>query len=525
VTVEQDGKQEGKQEGEQARDEGRVVEAEWLRLNRRMLGVHLKWLIPPALSIALYAIWTGGDLNKAALFRLGFFSALFVFVTMFQTVQLFTTRFRVTSELFEMRQGLLLRQHRSIPRDRVRRVDLAASPIHQLFRLTVLRIGTGQQHGGAAQEIKLAALSQTDALVLREELLRRSGEDSSGPGEDVDRPIAELDWSWIRYAPLTVWGALAMAAVAGAVVKVSDWFGLSLNGLFERLSDFFGALSGGEVVAVLVGGFVLLGGLSSLLVFTEQWWSYRLEREGVYTYRIRRGLLTTRQIAIDRRRIRGVEVTQPLLMRLVGAGRVEVIATGLDASDQDYTKLQVLTPAVPLAEANRIAAAIAEERTSPTSSARLRRHPTSALRRRLVRATAAAALPVAVLAALGMTVAPALLTVAWIVAAVLLPTALLIGLDAYRALGNAMSGGYLVTRYGALHRRTAALRRDGVIGWKFVQSPTQRMARLTTVSAITAAGKGGAYKVRDVGMPDGLGLAEEAVPDLLTQFLRRRPPS
>lgn len=509
----------------QAEQQVDTTEAEWLRLNRRMLGVHLKWLIPPALTIVLYAIWTGGDMNEAALFRLAFFSALFALVTVLRTVQLLTTRFRVTSELFEMRSGLLLRQHRSIPRDRIRRVDLAASPVHRLFRLTVLRIGTGQQHGGAGGEITLSALGNRDALALREELLRRS---AAAPGEqaadDAERPVAELDWSWIRYAPLTVWGALAMAAVAGAVVKVADWFGLSLNRLFEASSVFLSSLSGGEVVAVLVGTFVLIGGLSSLLVFAEQWWNYRLEREGLYTYRIRRGLLTTRQIAIDRRRIRGVEVTQPLLMRLAGAARVEVIATGLDVSDDDYTSLQVLTPAVPRAEADRIAAAIAEEESSPTKSARLRAHPRTALRRRLLRAVVAAAVPVAALAALGLTIAPGLLDAAWILALVLFPVAVLLGVDAYRALGHATAGGYLVTRYGALHRRTAALRRDGVIGWKFTQSPTQRLARLTTVSAITAAGKSGAYKVRDVGVSDGLRLADEAVPELLAQFLRRRRP-
>jgi putative membrane protein len=64
-----------------------------------------------------------------------------------------------------------------------------------------------------------------------------------------------------------------------------------------------------------------------------------------------------------------------------------------------------------------------------------------------------------------------------------------------------------------------ALQRSGIIGWTAKQSISQRNAGLLTLSATTAAGAG-AYSILDVGVSDGLLVAEQAVPDLLTPFLQ-----
>ena len=105
-------------------------------------------------------------------------------------------------------------------------------------------------------------------------------------------------------------------------------------------------------------------------------------------------------------------------------------------------------------------------------------------------------------------------------AVVSVPLAVALALDAYRGLGHALSGRYLVTRSGTVRRSTAALERAGVIGWTVGQSVFQRRAGLLTVTATTAAG-GGAYTVYDADAAEGLIFAAEAVPGLLEPFLER----
>ena len=61
------------------------------------------------------------------------------------------------------------------------------------------------------------------------------------------------------------------------------------------------------IVALLsAGGYIL------------QFWGFRLSRQGD-TLHVSRGLLTTRQTTIEERRLRGAEISEPLLLRWVGA--------------------------------------------------------------------------------------------------------------------------------------------------------------------------------------------------------------
>ena len=53
-----------------------------------------------------------------------------------------------------------------------------------------------------------------------------------------------------------------------------------------------------------------------------------------HSYHLRRGLLTTRETSIDDDRIRGVELGEPLGLRLAHGARLAVIVTGLNKKDR-----------------------------------------------------------------------------------------------------------------------------------------------------------------------------------------------
>jgi putative membrane protein len=109
------------------------------------------------------------------------------------TLRWFTTRFRITGERVELRSGLLFRNARSVPRDRIRSVDVTAGLAHRLFRLSVVKIGTGERtDGGESRELTLDAISSVEADRVRQRLLAPTGAaqvESSGvtvaPAHDV----------------------------------------------------------------------------------------------------------------------------------------------------------------------------------------------------------------------------------------------------------------------------------------------------------------------------------------------------
>ncbi|HEX2263441.1 MAG TPA: PH domain-containing protein [Pseudonocardiaceae bacterium] len=484
--------------------------ADWQRLDLRMLAVtplrQLAGFLPVIAVVVIIGVQQdlGGRLYGVAVGVL--------VVVLAGVLRWVTTRYRITSERVELRSGLLFRSARSIPRDRIRSVDVTAGPVHRLFRLSVVTVGTGERSEGVeSRELTLDAISAAEADRLRQRLL-----DASDASDSVDpdlqgataapssTELATLDWSWLRFAPLTASSLVAVGAVAGAFGQLVGELGAELadvGGVRERLS-VAPLWLGISAFAVLVLMIALLG---SVLIFVEAWWGFRLVREPGGTLRIRRGLLTVRSVSLEERRLRGVEVVEPLLLRAGRGARTGAVATGLGSGRG------TLLPPAPRDEAHRVSGVVLTEDPSPTRTA-LRRHPRVALRRRLARAV----LPVvAASAVLWLAAVPT--WVAWATLG-LLPVTVLLAVDAYRNLGHALTSRYLVTRHGAGMRGTVALQRAGVIGWTVSQSFFQRRAGLVTVTATTAAGSG-AYRVIDVRTADGLAVAERAVPGLLTPFL------
>ncbi|WP_158892409.1 PH domain-containing protein [Amycolatopsis anabasis] len=429
------------------------------------------------------------------------------------------TRYRVTEQRLEWHFQFVLKSRRSLPRERIRSVDLTANPLHRLFGLAALSVGTGQHEGSENSRLKLDPLARPDAERLRRELLRRA-EVTSADERSPEGVIAKLDWSWIRYAPVSfVAPALGLAAF-GLVLRVADWFGAQ-NGVIHWAIEFLGDIPLVAAIVILAVVAWIIGVIGSLGLFVEMWWNFKLEREPGGTLRVHRGLLTTRSISVEERRLRGVDVIEPIGNRLVGAARVDAVATGIRQRKEDEkTDYHTLLPPAPLDVANRVAADVLREEVSPTVAARLTGHPRAARGRRLRWWLGSVLVLVAVLALLGALLTEVLLHIAWISAVVGLPVAVLLALDAYRNLGHGITGRYLVSRHGAVRRSTVALERAGVIGWTVKQSIFQRRKGLLTLTATTAAGSG-AYSVFDAGEDEGLAFAEEAVPDLLGPFLER----
>ena len=83
-----------------------------------------------------------------------------------------TTRYRITPTVVEVRRGLFQRKHLTVPRDRVRTVDVSAHPLQRLLRLVKVQIGTGTSHHGA-EPLALDGLPAAAAAPLRAELLHR----------------------------------------------------------------------------------------------------------------------------------------------------------------------------------------------------------------------------------------------------------------------------------------------------------------------------------------------------------------
>ncbi|GII90199.1 PH domain-containing protein [Sinosporangium siamense] len=516
------------QQADPREGEPRGHEPGWERVDRRTAAVSAVYslAVVAPIVLAMSKFLADRDVPPAGIVAANAATALLVIgaTVAYDVVRWRKTVFRVTAGRVEQRSGVFVRTHLSIPRDRIRSVDITADPVRRVLGLATVTVGSGEHAGAEGSELRLDPLTKDRAEELRRTLLDRGERSRQEQSAEGDPALATLRWSWVRFAPLTVWSLVGALVAAGAVYKALDLIGLNLLSwdVTRRIWQELQEMPLWVAVLLVAGAATAVGTLGALALFAETWAGYRLEREAGGTLRVRRGLLTRKSLSLEERRLRGVEIAEPLLLRTGGGARVRVVATGLGAPREDqHEQVDALTPPMPRATARLVAAHVL--RTDPAAAFdRLSPHPPAARRRRYFTALVCTGLGFVAVAVLDtlFTWTPAW---AWAVPALTAPVALALATGAYRGLGHGLTGRHLIVRSGVLARRTVALDRAGVIGWQISRSPLQRRSGLLTIRATTAAGKG-VYELADVGTDQGLTLAAAAVPGLLSPFVERTGP-
>ncbi|MGQ0838802.1 PH domain-containing protein [Actinokineospora sp.] len=498
-------------------------EVPWQRLHIRVVWVDAVKLLVSMLPSVLATVVFDLDFSSGTfgLWPVIVVSALGAFSSLNDLLRWWKTRYRVTADRVEIHAGKLVRKHRSVPRDRIRTVDTHARLRHRLSGLRVVSISSGE----ARQSFKLDALDKRAAAELRRELLgnQAADDEAASPARDED-VIARFRWSWIFYNIFSIWalplGALMLWSAYWAFQVLNVDLLVALNSLigWNRLGVWWS-------IGVGVGGTFLVGFLAMALGFVSGNWKFHLVHtttDGGSALLSRQGLLKTREVYREDKRLRGIHISQPLFWRWIGLTETEVISTGLSSWSGGEMASTIL-PRAPIGEARRVARLVLPDGARPLE-APLRRHPRTALYRRLVWALTVPAILTAALAVLGST--GALPAWVWLIAAAMPVVTVPLAVVAYRSLGHTLDGEYLVLRCGLSRQTTAALQRQAIIGWKLRRSPVQRLFRLMTVGVSTAAGTR-YYQAPDIAVKNAISFTRESTPDLVAQFLEcptRNPP-
>ena len=473
----------------------------WIRLNPRMLLVHpLRELIRylPIIVLALIAGSVGGEP--------WWVYVLSGFGIVIGVLRWVTTTYRITDSHVQIKRGILNRQLLSVPRDRIRSVDVDSTILHRIFGLSVVKVGTGASHG--TDNLEFNAMRTEDVPAFRREMLSHVPKNVVVQSEGVEEPEpAEHNFSrwrpsWVRYAPFTLSGVSSIVVVVFFVLQTQFFE----NGLLTRLPVVKQGLSQVEhlpTLSLVVWASCILIVAASVVAVVRYLLSYSgfaISRVDQSTLHITHGLLHTRQITLDERRLRGILLSEPLSLRAVGGAWTHAIMTGLG---RQRGGVALLSPPGPRGEAVRIASEIVGVETALTET--LARHGRRAHRRRYTRAaTFAGVLALIALAAqlLGY-VTPAV----WWAFVVIVPWSAFLAWDRYRGLGHALLPGWVVGRSGSLDRKRFVLATDGIIGWTIRRSLFQRRAGLATVIATTAAGRH-RYTIPDLPFDDAWPLIE-----------------
>lgn len=487
------------------------ADVDWNRLSPKMLAVHP---VQEAIRFLPVLVWVMiiGNSGRGHVWGL---AGLGLAVTA-GLLRWFTTTYQVTPAHVRVRHGLLRRRELSVPRDRIRSVDLTSHPMQRVLGLSRVVIGTGRSDR-RDDGVTLDALSTADAARLRRELLHRSTMDTQVVEGTGATALATLSLGWIRFGPFTLSGIATIGVVVATTANAfrGDRVGLAGIGLLRSLVNGLAEQPVTLALTEVTLGAAIVVAVLSALAYVLAFWNFRLVRQDG-TLHVTRGLLTTRSTMIELRRLRGAEVSEPLLLRAVGGARCLAITTGLRVGRGAEHGGSILLPPAPVAEAERVAGEVLSDASPVTAGTR--RHGRRAHLRRHVRTFAFAVLVTGAL--LAASLARGWPAWPWLAALALFPVGALLAEDRYRNLGHALVGGLLVFRHGSLVRRRHMLAGEGVIGWTFHRSFFQRRAGLATLTATTAAGHQH-YSTVDIPVERAIELAEAATPGLLEPFVIR----
>jgi putative membrane protein len=308
-------------------------------------------ILPILVSIFAQEVWLA--VAAGVFFVLGLVHAV---------VRYLTFQYRLTDEELVTTEGVLHRQERRIPIDRIQDLSFESTLLRRVLQLVVVQVETASGQGA---EAKLDSLSRGDAARLREVLFRLRGRAGTA-AEDAPAPrvlfrstggeLALLGFTNNRVGAslLMVLGIFELAEQLG----IEDAFQGVLGGLVDRLSAFgttWTVLFFASILflVMLTGWFVAIA--ASLVMFHRFELS---ERDGVLYRRF--GLITTRAQSLPRRKIQRITLEATPLRRLFGTAVVRADSAGAGAQESprgsNQIERDILVPLTAVARARALIA-------------------------------------------------------------------------------------------------------------------------------------------------------------------------
>lgn len=386
--------------------------------------------------------------------------------------------------------GVLHRQRRVIPFDRIQDIDIEQGLLSRLFGTAKVRIETG---GGAKDEGTLDSVALAEAHRLREVLRRGHAETALEEGQEpfelqiVEEPVLfQMDSGRVLLAGLFNFSLVYLAVIFGSLEYVEALFGfdpMKMDWIEPARALAAGATWGLTVLALLF--ILLLGVIAGVLRTVARDFNFRLTRAGGGLRR-RRGLFTLSEALIPFRRVQLSIIRSGPVARFFGWHRLEFQTLSADAGKGGN---QVAAPFARDEEVRTILAEVSPEDLPPEEDyVRVsKRH----ILRQSLRWTLWLVLPI-----LGASIAWP-----WALAfLLLLPFLIVAAALQWRHHRYCLTPRCIYVRHGFLGRRLWILPYERIQGLAVVEGPLQRRLALSTL-AIDTAGASALRPLHVVNLP------------------------
>ena len=414
-------------------------------------------------------------------------------------------RYALTLGGILVRSGVVARQERSVPYERVQSVDLEAAPLERIFGVVRMRVETAAG-GSSGSDIRLQALTRPDAEMLQAEITARRHRARASVGNASETApvdpfaasiperaatnragdgalIRRLSWGTLLVTGMTSGRIGPAAALIGAVFQFGDE--LIPDAWWERLPAYAEgfSLQWLVVLAILVGVVAWLLAIGST-VLTFAGFELRLAGDQIH---LAYGLLDRRRSTIPIRRIQAVRVEEGWLRQPFGLGELRFDSAGYGGNTG---ATGVLFPLLPRREIGALLDMVCPGFAMEVAASPAERLPARARSRYIVAAIIGWLLLIALLFALFWWAPWAQIWWA-VVGLTLTPLFALLGWLRFHDAGWTLTDdGRLLLRWRSIGRTTFITRRPRIQHRALSANPLQRRADLVTFHA-AVPGSGG----------------------------------
>lgn len=409
-------------------------------------------------------------------------------------------KYGVGREVIVIESGILHRNRRSIPFDRIQDIDIERTFLARLFGLAKVRIETG---AGGKDEGLLDSVSLAEAHRLRETVrARRTGAAPAEAAEAAEAPEGRLLFA-MDVPRVLLFGIFnfSLVYIAGLFALLQTFDGFLPFDIYDParwvglVGDYLPHRWTVAAIAAVLFVAALLGSAAGVLRTLARDYGFQLSLEGD---RIRReqGLFTRSEAVIARRRVQLATVASGPLRSLFGWSGLSFQTLGAGA---DRSGRQSAAPFATRAEIETVLAEVAPLRLPPPPEL-------AQVSRRHILRSAAARLGPALVAILALSVweRPALLLLA------LLPLLAVTAALERRYHRYALADDLLFVTRGVWRRRLWLVPLGNVQSLGLSRGPIQRRLGLATLAIDTAgASMLGGPRIVDLRSGDAEALAAE----------------
>ncbi len=262
------------------------------------------------------------------------------------------TRFRyfIGEHDIRIEQGILSRQARSIPYERIQDVSIEQKPLARIFGLGEVKFETG---GGEGEDAKLSFVSLSDAEELRELVRARkagtkaiaASEADEAEAETATHPVFAMDTKRVFIFGLYSFSLIIFAVLGGIAQQfdfllpfdlwdVGKWIGVAEERGFDV--DTWAHIGIGARILFGIGALaslLFLGFATGVIRTTLREYGFRLERTAK-GFRRRRGLLTLTDAVMPIHRVQAAVIQTGPIRKRRGWYALKFVSLAQDSKDE-----------------------------------------------------------------------------------------------------------------------------------------------------------------------------------------------